>query len=1244
MKKFKKILSGILVLTMLLATISMVSVTPTMAEESKTVILDEDCSDAPVGIRADEVGETDDNVATVGEWQIIGTGNPAYDVMNPPVKSADPTGMTLQHSRVDETNAQMYAVRKLTQDITAPNLTEGVYEISFDITPSEDSWLAVSIIDTNDPTNLSAWNVTYERNMILNLVNNNSRFYANNASTGWKTQFTENTQPSGTGKIVQAKADKNIWNDSDAWKICDVEETTLIKVKAVVDMDKGTMSTYFYQNDILVGSRVDVALSSNIKTNGLGYIVFGNAHGDTKISNLIVNKVEETISGGGDNDNPEIGGDDDITEVAPEGYVLYEDCSDAPVGIRADEVGETDDNVATVGDWQIIGTGNPAYDVMNPPVKSADSTGMTLQHSRVDETNAQMYAVRKLTQDITAPNLTEGVYEISFDITPSEDSWLAVSIIDTNDPTKLSAWNANYSRNVILNLINKNSTYKENSAATGWKTIFTDDTMPEGIGHIIQPTAGNNIWNISTAWMMGVADETKPLAVKAIVNMDRGILSTYIYQDGELCATNQATTLSDNIKNNGLGYIVFGNAHGDTKISNLAVKRLEDGGSRFFGVKETFENGELFTAYRPYLAAVQNGWVSVPAEETGALAAVDLTTFDSGVLKITDPNTMNGPRMSLSTVDGSTLKGSYKISYKMLVEEGEVFMEVGHTNYSNRLVQIRLDSVDKVVRHYDSGPDGGTACLSQNKGTVGGTIEPTQWCDVELIIDVAGGQFGYTVSQDGIEVASASEQVLNDYIKQNGFNFIQMRGLNTSSAADDWAKHTPVYYIDDIKVEEYEYVEPEFENVNETFDSWTTVPGTSNWVAVGGNYKYPVLETVDGNQTLKVGPYDGNFESGIQYRFQKAITEGTLNVSYDIKVKKCLGSDGATNGHVLWPTLDADSAGGDWGSAYPDINNYNVRINRNLDADRGDAQINVATPMTEDTWYTVNISVRPAASKYDINIVEKATGNEFCSYENKNFENRLGEAQTKISTFTLRTWVGYSWIDNFAVEYIPQRPTLSNSSIKMYDCFGAQTPSITTNVTPALGTIELDFGTAMADVSGITLTGINAPEISVALDEEDSSIAVITLDGMLTAGATYVLTVPGTVTAVNGETMDSEFSLEFTAGTVATNATITGVSVGGANITTLAELTVKAGQTATVNTNAVNASNSDMKLTAVIAYYEGQKCIKVDATETITLASNTMLTEQPEFVIDNPTGTTKVKVFLWTTLNEMIPYCAGLEF
>lgn len=173
---------------------------------------------------------------------------------------------------------------------------------------------------------------------------------------------------------------------------------------------------------------------------------------------------------------------------------------------------------------------------------------MTLQKSFFDGSNSSMHLMRKVTQNPSDANLTTGVYEISFDVAPTADSWLTVSIIDTAVQANVVG---NHTRNVLLNVVNKNSKFSACNSTTGYKIVWTDNTVPDGESWITQISAEASSWPTPDWWMLGKADETKPLQVKAIVNLDNDTLSTYVYQEGELVTNSLNIALNDNIKANG---------------------------------------------------------------------------------------------------------------------------------------------------------------------------------------------------------------------------------------------------------------------------------------------------------------------------------------------------------------------------------------------------------------------------------------------------------------------------------------------------------------------------------------------------------------------------------------------------------------------------------------------------------------------------------------------------------------------
>ena len=163
MKTFKQTMSGIIALLMILTSFAVV---PVVSAATETIILNEDCSDAPVG----KTGSATDT----GEWKIVaGTGCESFPTTDiAPVKAADSTGMTISGASAygDGTNSNaVYVVRKLTQNTDEANLTEGMYEISFDIDPTEDAWMTVSLMDDVAADKVSG--SSHKRNNVINLIN-----------------------------------------------------------------------------------------------------------------------------------------------------------------------------------------------------------------------------------------------------------------------------------------------------------------------------------------------------------------------------------------------------------------------------------------------------------------------------------------------------------------------------------------------------------------------------------------------------------------------------------------------------------------------------------------------------------------------------------------------------------------------------------------------------------------------------------------------------------------------------------------------------------------------------------------------------------------------------------------------------------------------------------------------------------------------------------------------------------------
>ena len=652
---------------------------------------------------------------------------------------------------------------------------------------------------------------------------------------------------------------------------------------------------------------------------------------------------------------------------------------------------------------------------------------------------------------------------------------------------------------------------------------------------------------------------------------------------------------------------------------------------------------------------------------------------------------MEAVRFYAKPVDGNALMGTYKLNYSMKVDAGEAIMEIGQSNNNGKplqdsLIQLRLDKLNGEIRHYVTSKEAGTnvRVLYADQGTKTGNFDTAKWCDVEMIIDVKGGKFSYEITQDGTTIAAEVGLDLNSEIIANGIDMIQLRNLKTKSSAEsETHDQTPIVYTDNISLVECEapnYPGPgeepdpgedpdpgvtpepdtEYKGINEKFDNWTA--GSYNaagggWTALNASYTVASVTELDGEKVLNLTMPEGSANHGVKYIFPEVINNGTLNISYDVKYKHIPATviNGATQ--TLWVSLDkgtADSSGATdntWGQGYPTMTNGNPKANSNLNSDQGTASSNFndQAGLNENTWYTVMISVRPAKGKYDIKIVNKATGEAFGKeFKNQPLEDRLGNAMYEVAQMTFRGYAGENYIDNVVVEYLPPQPELSAETIAMYDSFGVKADGIT-NVSRALGKIELDFGLAMENVDGITVEGDGVPTYSVAIDEADAKKAVITFTGgMFKANATYTIKVPATVKATNGKTMSGEFTAEFTTGTAKTNAIMTSLTVDGVKINDFAELLAKNGSEATINASVVNTSDDDISVTYIVAYYtsdeDGDLCLKVEALDTITIESENVLAEMPAFKIDVPDGATKASVLCWSTLSGMIPYCNALDF
>lgn len=173
----------------------------------------------------------------------------------------------------------------------------------------------------------------------------------------------------------------------------------------------------------------------------------------------------------------------------------------------------------------------------------------------------------------------------------------------------------------------------------------------------------------------------------------------------------------------------------------------------------------------------------------------------------------------------------------------------------------------------------------------------------------------------------------------------------------------------------------------------------------------------DGEKVLSVtSKNSGSSTTAIKYVFPEVIEDGTLDIKYDVLYKKDSNSENS-----LWITLDkgTDDKNESLGSSYPHFENGDVYVNYNLTADRGTpCTIFDKGSLTENKWYTISLSVKPAESKYSISVADRETGAVIGGeLLEQPFEDVYGVVQNKIAQVVFRSYAGEHYFDNIVIKH-----------------------------------------------------------------------------------------------------------------------------------------------------------------------------------------------------------------------------------
>lgn len=693
--------------------------------------------------------------------------------------------------------------------------------------------------------------------------------------------------------------------------------------------------------------------------------------------------------------------------------------------------------------------------------------------------------------------------------------------------------------------------------------------------------------------------------VEIIHNMDIGKTSMVLYQNGVEIAHKYLTDTSGlgNVTTLGFKYI---SDTGSMSIDNVSVERIfnTDGLTVY---AEDFNGTATYDQLKAYLVG-----------KNGVLGEGNI---DGEVLNLTKAWSHMSPHLG-------DIHGKYTLTFKI---KSAGVADVRLQNDGAAMGQIPLVALgagkvwigEKVGDGYDIN---WFEESSYNKGgnqwvTPVAAYDVNEWVDVTAVFDTDSSIMSTKIEQNGVELANFPVRGVCGLYTDQGLRWIRLRALKEQTSIDD------IKLVCGGSVADGQTV-----MVDEDFDDFST-DSTQNrkngWID-GFNSSivpYSVVSDERGGQMIKLGAD----KQMISYSTTSCIDRGEVTIDLDLRL------DGDTP-NFLVDLINSSTENSKNFTGTTAIRTLGSA--RRVTTQYHNGNGTVLASFEKGKWYHYTITVHPKKSVYDVKMY-KADGTTLLAEMSDIPMNCTDAQNVKQMTFKavrFRLWNegNQAYVDNFKMTYDVERPKLDESRVTMVNSTDAVVKSYDA-VDSALKTITLDYGTELASVGTVTLADATGDTVEFT-GKIVGETYVMTLDEILKDETEYTLSASGAV-GINGNAQDMNLAMTFTTSQVGSDIVRLGKLTNDAgDITSLSQLRGKF----TVNTIAVNRTDNKKDLTWIVAYYSGDKLVDAQI-EKETLNPNKVLVSQPEFTASDMKDVTKVKVFLWNTINNMIPFCEALE-
>lgn len=706
---------------------------------------------------------------------------------------------------------------------------------------------------------------------------------------------------------------------------------------------------------------------------------------------------------------------------------------------------------------------------------------------------------------------------------------------------------------------------------------------------------------------IGTYDPDKWVDVEIIHNMDIGKTSMVLYQNEVEIAHKYLTDTSSLGMFNILGFKYISNT-GSMSIDDVSVERLasSDGVTVY---EENFNGTASVEQIRSYLVG-KNGGLGNSAN------------ISEGSLNIPT----NWEHISPNLGD---IHGNYTLTFK-IKSAGVADVRLQNDGVAMDQIPLMVLGAGKVWIGEKVGGGYGEGWFTEDSYNNGGNewvtpvaeYDVNEWVDVTAVFDTANSIMSTKIEQNGVELANFPVRGVHGLYTDQGLRWVRLRAINGAAQIDDIKLVCGGSVANGATV----MVDEDFGD----FSTDSTQNRKNGWIddmkASNTPANYSVYDE-DGNRMLLL---DADKET-ITYSTVSCIDRGDVTIDFDLKL------DG-DNPNFLVDLANSSTENSEnfTGTTAIRTNGFAGNVALQYHGGGGPQLAN----FNKGEWYHYTITVHPKKSVYDVKMYEN-DGTKLVAEQSDipmNYTDAQNIPQTTFKAVRFRLWNNnnQAYIDNFKMTYDVERPKLDESGVTMID----STDAVVTNydeVDSALKTITLDYGTELASAGTVTLADSTGDTVDFTGKIEGETY-VMTLDEILKDNTDYTLKASDAV-GTNGNAQDMAMELMFTTGQVGSDIVRLGkLTNDSGDITSLSQLSGMF----TVNTTAVNRTESSKDLTWIVAYYNGDRLVDAQI-QTAALSANSALRTQPQFTAPDMTDVTKVKVFLWNTLENMAPYCEALE-